>query len=119
MNEIDEYQTAKQRLAAFDAWAGLIGKEYFGGTRGKGGCFGEVVSASGTLTIYHQAYDGARNYHDLDEAFRRELATAMKVNSPVLINHMHKQLEAQLNAAKERARKLTEELQEKEPEEKR
>lgn len=110
MNAIDQYQQQKRRLELFEAWASLIGKEYFGGTRGQGGKYGEVTGATGSLTIYHQAYDGANNYHDLDKDFTGELATAMKANAALLIESVRSSLKYQLERAKVDARKLSEEL---------
>lgn len=110
MNAIDEYQEMKRRLAYFEAWASLVGKEYFGGTRGKGGVFGVVTRARGSLTIYHQESDGAANYHEMDESLSEKMEKAMITNAPVLIEDIRTQLLSQLKDSKEKARKLTEEL---------
>jgi hypothetical protein len=110
MNAIDKYNNSKQELARFNSWASLIGKEYFGGTRGRGGEYGEVVSAKGNLTIYSQPYDGANNYHDLDKQFLPYLSKAMIQHSHVLIESIRKQLTEEVEANKIEAQKLVAEL---------
>lgn len=110
MNAIDEYNQLKNKVARFESWASLIGKEYFGETRGKGGKYGEIVSASGNLTVYHQAWDGANNYHDLDKEFHGILELAMKEHSHILIESMRKSLNKQLEIAKQKAAELVKEL---------
>jgi len=110
MNAIDEYIKAKESLRRFNAWAELIGKEYFGGTRGKGGEYGQVVNADGKMTVYSQAYDGANNYHDLDGDFRGNLSSAMVRHSAFLINDIRQQLETNVLVKANQAAKLTEEI---------
>lgn len=109
-NAIDKYNQSKRNLTHFNAWASLIGKEYFGGTRGRGGKYGEVVSATGNLTIYSQEYDGASNYHELDKNFNNLLSKAMIKHSHILIEEIRKQLKEELEKSKEEAQKLIEEL---------
>lgn len=110
-NAIDKYNESKRNLAQFNSWAGLIGREYFGGTRGRGGEYGEVVSATGNLNIYSQEYDGANNYHELDPKFSLFLSKAMIKHSKILIDEIRLQLENQLREDTAKAQKLIEELQ--------
>ena len=110
MNAIDKYNQAKQEFQQFERWAGLINKEYFGGTRGKGGEYGRVISANGTLTIYHQEYDGATNYHDIPNEYKSVLSVAMQNKSAILIEEMRRILQKNLTEAKEEAKKLAEEI---------
>ncbi len=111
-NEIEAYKLAKDRLRRFLAWRSLIGKEYFGGTRGKGGQFGSVVifDTSSSITIYHQEYDGASNYHTNDPMFREEFAFAAKENAEVILNSVQKQLEAALGKARQSAEAIAAEI---------
>lgn len=115
MNAIDDYIKAKDSLRRFNQWAALIGKEYFGGTRGRGGQFGSICSAEGKLTIYSQAYDGANNYHDLDGDFRGHLGSAMARLGEHLINDIRSQLEADMKNKAAEAAKLSDELKALEP----
>lgn len=110
MNTIDNYNLLKSKVARFESWASLIGKEYFGGTRGKGGEYGEITTASGSLTIYHQAYDGANNYHNLDKEFECVLQLAMKEHGHILIESMRKSLNKELEKARQEAAELAKEL---------
>lgn len=111
MNAIDNYNQIKNKVARFEQWANLLGKEYFGGTRGKGREYGKVVSAHGKLTIYHQEYDGANNYHDLNKEFDDVLESAMIQNASTLIDSMRKSLNQQLGKAREEAAKLVKEIE--------
>lgn len=97
MSKIAEFNIAKVNLARFKEWRSLIGKEYFGGTRGKGGQYGKIVNASSELEIYHQEYDGARNYHgskDFHEAF----SVAAKKLAPQLMEEAEKFLTEKMQA---------------------
>ncbi len=60
MNSIDAFQRIKDQERQAKEWVGLIGAHYSGG----GGGVGKVATAGATVTIYHQAYDGAVNYHE-------------------------------------------------------
>lgn len=60
MNAIEYFQQKRAALRAAESWRALIGKRYSGG----GGGTGNVCNATVTLTIYHQEYDGATNYHE-------------------------------------------------------
>ncbi len=110
MNTIDEYQAAQHQLRKFNDWASLIGKEYFGGTRGRGGSYGQVVSAAIVLTIYHQEYDGARNYHDLEPDHARFMALVAKDMAGELINRTRKLMEAELEDKRIKALSLVDAL---------
>lgn len=109
-NEIDSYKHAKDRLRRFLDWRGLIGKEYFGGTRGKGGEFGHVCSASCAFTIYRQEYDGATNYHYADTPLQEEFANAAILNSNLILDSVQKQLEDKVEEAKKLAEKIAREI---------
>lgn len=110
MNAIDKYNETKYKAQRFEQWAGKLGKEYFGGTRGEGNQYGEIISASGHLTIYHQEYDGATNYHEMDKNFDYLLSAAMKTNGHLLVKEMREILSKELEAAKAEAQKLAAEL---------
>lgn len=110
MNPIDTYLKQKRELEYFREWRSLIGKEYFGGTRGKGGEYGSVVSAQGSLTIYHQASDGATNYHDLDKALVADFGEVMKEMSTALLDRLEARLVANLEPLRKAAEALSMEL---------
>lgn len=111
-NEIDEYKLAQQRLKRFLSWRSLIGKEYFGGTRGKGGQFGTVVpfETACSLTIYHQEYDGSNNYHNSDPDLRGEFTQAAIRCAPAILDSVQQQLESNVLKAKQNAEKLAQEI---------
>lgn len=106
MNPIDKYISVKNELENFRQWKGLIGKEYFGGTRGKGGEFGEVVSATGNLTIYYQQFDGAKNYHDTPEYVMPILNDVILKMAPEIIEKIEQRLVQKLSEVAADARKL-------------
>ena len=88
MNSIDQYQQTQRECRNFERWKSLIGKEYFGGTRGRGGKYGFVVNASFSCEIYHQESDGATNYHQsgkLGEIAKNALNEAAKKHSASII----------------------------------
>lgn len=110
MNPLETYQQAKRELQQFNAWASLIGKEYFGGTRGKGCEYGSVVSATGSLTIYYQESDGAKNYHDSSQKVNGHIAKAMIEHQAAILASVRRQLEEELQTAKQEAANLAAEL---------
>lgn len=57
---IEAFHLKQSQLTNALDWFALYDKSYSGG----GGGTGEFVNPHITLTIYHQAYDGATNYHD-------------------------------------------------------
>jgi hypothetical protein len=88
MNSIDKYQQTQRECRDFERWKSLIGKEYFGGTRGRGGEYGSVVNARFFCEIYHQESDGATNYHGsgrLGEIANNALNEAAKKHSASII----------------------------------
>ena len=111
-NEIENYKLARQRLQRFTIWRSLIGMEYFGGTRGKGGQFGTVVpfETACTLTIYSQEYDGSNNYHTSDPDLRGEFAQAAIECSESILDSVQKQLETDAANAKQAAENIAKEI---------
>lgn len=81
-NAIQKFQEAKANLEYLKAWASLIGKEYHDG----GGGVGSVVRASAHLTIYHQASNGATNYHDIPSC-QDYIDRALLEKSGAIIGH--------------------------------
>lgn len=110
MNAIDKYLKLKREFEYFNGWRSLIGAKYFGGTRGKGGEYGKVVSATGSLTIYHQASDGAKNYHEMHDTVRPEFQEVLKEMSAELLRRTEVKLRAKLEAARKEAEALSMEL---------
>ena len=66
MNAIEAFQQKRRALRDAESWRALIGKRYGGG----GGGTGNVCKAVVTLTVYHQEYDGATNYHEAPHELR-------------------------------------------------
>jgi hypothetical protein len=88
MNAIDQYQQTQRECRDFERWKSLIGKEYFGGTRGRGGEYGSVVNANFSCEIYHQESDGATNYHEsgrLGEIAKSALNESAKKHAAAII----------------------------------
>ena len=67
MNAIEWFQAQKLALYRAEEWAALVGKRYEGG----GGGYGEVRPPVVTMTVYHQPYDGATNYHEAPKEMRK------------------------------------------------
>ena len=61
MSAIQEYHRYKQSLELTKKWLALIGSRYEGG----GGGIGRLNGVHTRFAIYHQAYDGATNYHEI------------------------------------------------------
>lgn len=116
MNEIEKYQEAKKTLNTFDSWAAMLGKEYFGGTRGKGGEFGQISDASGLLVIYYQEYDGDTNYHPMPVKVggfcpvRSAFGKAMIALGPMLIDKTRELLEQEVATARRQCEELAREI---------
>lgn len=111
MNAIDNYLEQKRLLQRFEQWSSLVGKQYSGGTHlNDPPQFGSVCTATGSLTIYHQEYFGAKNYHDLEKAFLPLLNNAMIKHSSILIQEIKTQLLKELNKSKQTALALSQEL---------
>ena len=85
--KIDKYKMAKELHRESEYWAELLGKEYTGG----GGGVGSLRYASldtremKTPTIYHQAYDGARNYHPAPKEFLKYLDAEIRSRFPEIL----------------------------------
>ena len=65
MSKFDDYRAEKSRLDQAIRWAKLIGKPYNGG----GGGVGYLYKATASMEIYHQEYNGSKNYHESNEIF--------------------------------------------------
>ena len=76
MSKFDEYRAEKKRLNQAIQWAKLIGKPYNGG----GGGVGCLYRATASMEIYHQEYNGSKNYHESNEikCFNDYISEAVK-----------------------------------------
>jgi hypothetical protein len=81
MSYLEKYTQAKHNLDSAKNWANLIGNTYHGG----GGGVGRLNRVTATMTIYHQKYDGVRNYHESSKVFNCYLESAIKKHSAMLI----------------------------------
>ncbi len=110
-NEIDDYKKQIEILRQFDQWARLIGKEYYGGTRGKGGEFGRVVNVSSPkIEVYYQEYDGATNYHEYPPECSSAMSKAVMKHSGQIIQTAREILIKDLSVARKAAQKWAEEM---------
>ena len=107
MSKFDEYKKAKACAEQARAWYSLLGKKYYGGTRGQGE-LGRIVSTEASITIYYQHSDGDKNYHQSPEALNRELAAVLKRRQKELVEEALAALEANEKSA---ARQAAEEYQ--------
>ena len=85
-SKIETYKKMKNGQQKCKEWASLIGKPYSGG----GGGIGKIVSVAlcagdNAPTIYHQAYNGATNYHRMPDELRNYLEFAICENVGALI----------------------------------
>ncbi len=78
---IEKYSALKEQKRWADEWIALYGAPYSGG----GGGIGKVSSLEAKATIYHQAYNGATNYHDIPKEFIPYFVSAAKLFFPQII----------------------------------
>jgi hypothetical protein len=84
-------------------WFSLLGKPYSGGGGGIGGLRSVDIR---NIEIYHQAYDGANNYHKIEDELKIKLETVIKKNFRMLIEQAMELME---NEKKELAQKALDE----------
>lgn len=83
MNAIDKYKKEKRELGYSESWRDLIGSPYSGG----GGGIGMICNAYiHTITVYHQPYDGANNYHEMPESLKPFFNQVLKSEGKSLID---------------------------------
>lgn len=86
MKALEAYREAKHALTEAERWYALIGKEYMGGTRGRGGEYGRVRKCTvAECVVYYQAYDGATNYHNIPDKLRHSLGVVLVKHAPGLL----------------------------------
>lgn len=73
MDPFKYYQQAKRVLSDSQNWFALIGAEYSGGCRSGVRERGRITSINVQPTVYHQAYDGATNYHEAPKELQAAL----------------------------------------------
>jgi hypothetical protein len=78
-SEVENFKKLKREQLEARAWAELLGKEYTGGGGGIGYLYNCNLATEdlSTPTIYHQAYNGAKNYHGAPRDFLRHLEKAI------------------------------------------
>jgi len=108
MSSILEYQRYKQNLESTKKWLALIGARYEGG----GGGTGHIHGVRTKFAIYHQAYDGATNYHEIpNNDFQMELDRAvynsLKETIKTAVSEMEKNLSELAVFAKAEAEAIT------------
>lgn len=102
---IEKFRAASSALLAFDRVRSLIGKRYGGG--GGGGGVGSIVKAHAAIEIYHQEYDGARNYHDVgcgNEHVKAAVDAAAREFAPAILARARELLAEKLKDAATLAR---------------
>ena len=79
--KIEKYRAAKREQSACHQWAALLSSPYFGGGGGIGALRSVLIANDeSSLTIYHQAYDGAANYLDMPLSLATHMEEAIKAN---------------------------------------
>lgn len=115
---IDRYNGAKREQRECQSWAAMLGKTYYGGTRGQGER-GELRSLHLAMrgddapTIYYQESDGAKNYHTMPAALAPHLEAAIKARFAELLKDALERQKAAVKAVaaeavKEHARLIKE-----------
>lgn len=85
--KIEQYKGAKAEQLQCLEWWGLHGARYEGG----GGGYGKVsrvavrIGPGSAPVIYHQAHNGANNYHEMPMALSRHLDAAILDAFPALM----------------------------------
>lgn len=69
MSDISEFLKFKREHSRATEWANLLGAPYHGG----GGGIGALTMLKAEMKIYHQAYNGATNYHEPPELMRKAI----------------------------------------------
>jgi hypothetical protein len=99
MSALDRYRSAKFALSDATHAANKIGAKYAGG----GGGTGEIREIVASICIYHQASDGAANYHKDNKPLNAALSRAAMEIGPSLVRRAIELLEADVAAAKQAA----------------
>lgn len=99
VSELEKYKFAKDELRNFEQWASMIGKKYYGG----GGGYGKIISANLSATIYYQAYNGDKNYHDSDNEINAALSEAVKDCFCHIVENATKKLRMKVEEAAKKA----------------
>lgn len=94
MSKINDLAAFKRELDKANRWFSLIGAEYAGG----GGGTGQLRSIDVEAVVYHQAYNGAPNYHDIPEELKRALNSAVRANAKMLFSQAFEALEEKRKA---------------------
>jgi hypothetical protein len=98
--KIEQYNAAKRDQTDCLAWAALIGSPYSGG----GGGVEELRSLSlGSVTVYHQYSNGAKNYHEIPDALVPHLCAAIKAKFSELVEDALNRQDVALKAVAEKA----------------
>ena len=101
--KINEFRTLSAQLHYSQNWFGKFGREF----RGGGGGVGHLASQHNDkimLTIYHQASDGATNYHEIPMEFVPYMMKSIRKNFEAIAKEAIEMMEADLKKAAEEAR---------------
>lgn len=96
MSALDRYRSAQFALSEARHAANKIGDKY----RGGGGGIGEIRAMTVSICIYHQASDGAANYHRDNKPLNSALSRAAMEIGQDLVKRAIELLEADVAAAK-------------------
>lgn len=112
---IENFTKAKGEQQICHRWASMLGKEYFGGTRGRGKEYGHIRSvklATGenAPTLYYQHSDGDTNYHPMPKELAPYLEAAIQERFGELLNAATDKLDASVKAKAIEALKTYKEL---------
>lgn len=106
MSAILEYQRVKREFLDFENLLALVGKPYGGG----GGGIGGYVNAHFSVSIYHQEYDGATNYHEVEKSIQYIVNDAALKMAPQIMETVRKYLAEKLKSAAILARKESDQI---------
>lgn len=99
MAGINDYQKLKAELGYAEGWLSLIGTPYSGG----GGGIGAVHEMIASATVYSQAYNGAKNYHEIPDGLKKMLSEIVREKQKELFAEALIRLKAKCDALAKQA----------------
>lgn len=111
MSYIEDYKAFKHKFNKCEEWSNLIGKEYKGGGGGIGRLEKIVIAMDGlSPQVYHQAFNGATNYHCMPPEFKDYVEYAIKQHSKLIMNTALEKMKYDVRMIAEQAKQEYESL---------
>lgn len=104
-SKIEEYKDIKNKFCKSKEWFELIGKPYNGGGGGIGKLHSVTLDSRNPPTIYHQAYNGATNYHYMPDVMKPYVEQIIKNNFKELFEKAFKLFEQDVSNKAEEAKR--------------